>query len=177
MASGIMEHHTTRAFRKPYIRRARNRDREIHFHTVCQEKGTISCTKQPISTNDEVWGCTRSMGKRGQRERERREGGVRALPGLLCMTNLTIYHASKPPSDRASEREGERPDHKRRRRRGELMHHLFAAPPSLLGTNGRSPSPSSSSERSDDPTSRRPSAPRAHRPSGERKASMEVYGR
>ena len=163
-----MEHHTTRAFRKPDIRLARNRGREIHYHKVCHEKVT---DKLSISTNDEVWGCTRSMGKRGQREKERREGGVRALPGLLCMTNFTIYHASKPPSERARERASERTGHKRRRR-GEVMHHLFAAP---LPFSGLMADRHCRHHRASDRTIRRRVAPPPPRPSSEWGKEKQVW--
>ena len=110
----------------------------------------------------------------GSEARGSGRGGRSACPAWPALHDqfhdLSCEQTAERAGEREGEREGERPDRKRRRR-GEVMHHLFAAP--LLGTNGRSPS---SSERSDDPTSRRPSAP-AHRPTGERKASMEVYVR
>ena len=84
---------------------------------------------------------------------------------LLCMTNLSIYHARnpEPPPRRRPFQPSERDRFRRRGRIGvsrayvfsgaaaAVMHHLFAP---LFGTNGRS---RSSSDRSDARPSVRPS--------------------
>ena len=95
--------------------------------------------------------------------RERRKRHV--VHVLLCMTNLSIYHARnpEPPPRRRPFQPSERDRFRRRGRIGvsrayvfsgaaaAVMHHLFAP---LFGTNGRS---RSSSDRSDARPSVRPS--------------------